>query len=48
MIIDDDAHKIYNISMVDYGSIDSMEDIGGLTQYSGKRNVFFDYVYPWY
>lgn len=46
--LDDDAHKIYNISMVDYGSIDSMEDIGGLTQYSGKRNVFFDYVYPWY
>lgn len=42
----DDAHKICNISVIDHGTISSETDLNALNEYSGKRNVFFDYIYP--
>lgn len=44
--VNDDIHKICNISVIDHGTIGSEADLNALDVYIGKRNVFFDYVYP--
>lgn len=37
-----DSSIIYTISIVGYGNVDSEEKLGDISEYSGKRNVFFD------